>query len=374
MGKNFLSSLLISLLTALTICLPSLNQYLNIMQKTEQGTEDGFIYYDLQHEDNPINKNITDFKNIYDSLLGAQNKEYQYYEIYTQYLENYDKDKSYCDELSGELVKGHKFVNSIQVGRNVISKNNIKLSKGRMFNKEDFLLSENKVIPVIMGDSYSSVYEVSDIIKLNYLFDTYHFEIIGFFMEGARIEFSAKNILLDGYIVMPSFNIDADTETTDGLKIHYANKTSGIVQIKENSATIFHKDIEPLLSDKNVGTYSWTISPMNHQIKEMFGMGIKGIKICIWVITFFLVVTNIFLIHRLVSNVTEKIPKKHKLIRVLFIILMADIFYCLINYLYMLLGGIFLFRIFHFILMFLEICMIFYCVQLFNRKSLGGSI
>lgn len=367
--RNILSSLLISLLAALTICLPLLNRYLNIMQRTEQNTEDGFIYYDLQHEDNPINKNIADFKNIYDSLLGAQSKGYQYYEIYTQYLENYDEDKSYYDELSGELVKGYKFVSSIQVGRNIISKSNIKLSKGRLFNKEDYLLSENNVIPIIMGDSYSAIYEVNDIIELNYLFDTYHFEVIGFLMEGTRIEFAAKNILLDGYIVMPSFNVDADREITDGLKIHYANKTSGIVQIKVNSASIFHKNIEPLLVDKNVGTYSWTISPMNYQIKEMFGMDIKWIKICIWVITFFLVVINIFLIRRLICNVTQtKNIKKQKIIRILFIILMADIFYCLINYLYMLFLGIFLFRILHFILIFLEVCIIIYCVQLFERN------
>lgn len=37
-----------------------------------------------------------------------------------------------------------------------------------------------------------------------------------------------KNIDLDEYIVMPSFSLSAADEETDAMKIHYANKTSGV--------------------------------------------------------------------------------------------------------------------------------------------------
>ena len=86
---------LISFLLALIICLPLFNKWLNVLlrvSETERKNNKG-ITFSIQHEDNPLNKELQDFAALYNALIENQKEGYKYYEIYSQYLENFSEQK-----------------------------------------------------------------------------------------------------------------------------------------------------------------------------------------------------------------------------------------------------------------------------------------
>lgn len=97
---------LISFLLALIICLPLFNKWLNVLlrvSETERKNNKG-ITFSIQHEDNPLNKELQDFAALYNALIENQKEGYKYYEIYSQYLENFSEQKEFYSAISGELV------------------------------------------------------------------------------------------------------------------------------------------------------------------------------------------------------------------------------------------------------------------------------
>ena len=75
---------LISFLLALIICLPLFNKWLNVLlrvSETERKNNKG-ITFSIQHEDNPLNKELQDFAALYNALIENQKEGYKYYEIY----------------------------------------------------------------------------------------------------------------------------------------------------------------------------------------------------------------------------------------------------------------------------------------------------
>lgn len=150
-----------------------------------------------------------------------------------------------------------------------------------------------------MGNLYSSIYKLEDTFIFTYLYDDYTFKVVGFLEKGSQIDSFDYPIDLDKYIVMPSFTIEDNVEITDGLKIHYANKTSGIIEVLEDNKEIFYSFVRPLLENADVGTYTWSIRPMEYAFEEKFGTNIEIFQEIVWGIVFLTFLYEIWLIKKL---------------------------------------------------------------------------
>lgn len=292
---------LISFLLALIICLPLFNKWLNVLlrvSETERKNNEG-ITFSIQHEDNPLNKELQNFAVLYNALIENQKEGYKYYEIYFQYLENFSEQKEFYSITSGELENQCSAINCIQVNKNVIDDFHIKVSEGVSLSENDFILKKDNEIPILMGNMYCSIYKLEDTFTFTYLYDDYTFKVVGFLEDGSRIDSFDYPIDLDKYIVMPSFTIEDNVEITNGLKIHYANKTSGIIEVPEGEKEIFYSTVRPLLENAGVGTYTWSIRPMEYAFEEKFGTNIETFQKIVWAIVFLAFLCEIWLVRKL---------------------------------------------------------------------------
>lgn len=344
---------LISFLLALIICLPLFNKWLNVLlrvSETERKNNKG-ITFSIQHEDNPLNKELQDFAALYNALIENQKEGYKYYEIYSQYLENFSEQKEFYSAISGELENQCSAIDCIQISKNVIDDFHIKILKGSSLLENDFILKKENEIPILMGNLYSSIYKLEDTFIFTYLYDDYTFKVVGFVEKGSQIDSFDYPIDLDKYIVMPSFTIEDNVEITDGLKIHYANKTSGIIEVLEDNKEIFYSFVRPLLENADVGTYTWSIRPMEYAFEEKFGTNIEIFQEIVWGIVFLTFLYEIWLIKKLSKIAWRgKIKRTHCFFLYgLLISILASIFYVLIQVVYIVVLGIKVFSLAHFL-------------------------
>lgn len=244
--------------------------------KREKDRNNGFHYISIQHESSPMKKEVEDFQEIYDFLKDSGDR---YYEMYAQSLGA--EEGSFFDYggrglmtvKSGQHTQGMN-VSALQVSRNVLEDHHIETEEGRSLAGEDFVYHPGKRIPVLMGSAYKDIYHIGDTFWAEYLFDQYEFEIIGFLKEGAATDWGIGLYWLDEYIIMPSFSITEETEVTDGIRVHYANKTSGVLKIPEEEQERFEKDYRPVLENNRAGDYSWSISPISAGYQSLIGVDI----------------------------------------------------------------------------------------------------
>lgn len=288
----------ISFILAIMVCLISYFNYLTILSginQSELDLNDGHIIYSIQHEANPLDQNIEHFKQLYELL--THNKEYEYYEVYKQYLEMPDQKGLFYEEGTNELSQKCAGITCVQIDKKGMDHYPIRILTGRSFQEEDFIHKKEKAIPILMGYDYSSLYDRGDTFEAEYLFDQYRFQVIGFLSAGSRITNATHNLELDQSILMPSFTIDNSVPITNGLKIHYANKTSGFVPLKETNHHIFHEIIAPLLENAKTGKYSWTVTPLEFQYQEVFHIGIDQSKFFLLFFMIPILLVEIYLIY-----------------------------------------------------------------------------
>lgn len=368
----------ISFFLALFICLIFFFSYLNKMLRiSKKQAEEGFVTFSIQHESNPLDKDMQNFIDLYEELISNQGENYEYYELYLQYLENNKEDGDFFSYETGKLTDACSAINCLQISENVLEDFHILISEGRLFEQDDYLYVENGEIPILMGNDYADLYHIGDSFQWNYLFEEYTFKVIGFLEKDSGIELAERNVIMDTYIVMPSFIINENMVESNGLKIHYANKTSGVVQLKGNNVDKFYSVIEPLLAGSGVGTYSWTIRPVDLQFKEMFGFSMESAQKVILFSIFLSLLMEIWLIVRFSGF---GFMQKKLIVEILYstvIFVITSIFCFLINYMFMFFMGIILFKTMHFAMMeagsiiVVFLCKIFYtrCITLEGKET-----
>lgn len=101
------------------------------------------------------------------------------------------------------------------------------------------------------------------------------FSVIGFFEKNSAIYAGRYGFLiLDQFIVMPSFHVQKSALSTDGLKIHYANKTSGIIELPSDSYINTYCEIEDELNLSGCGKYSLSLYPLYAQFRKAYGISL----------------------------------------------------------------------------------------------------
>lgn len=229
---------------------------------------DNYIYINLQHEDNPVKVELQVFKNIHQSLVTTNTDIFSYYEIYEQPLFIQPETELFYDEM----ITDPNQIDCIQISENVQSDFGFSLLNGRIFSDGDYEYNGHNNIPVILGYSYADFYSIGDSFQGNYLFDTYNFHIIGFLDKGCYINLAIKTILVDDCFIIPSFNITNAVDITDGLKIHYANKTSGHLKVFEDNYQEAYDYVKTAISDTEAGEYSVDLSSSDYGFRIDFGI------------------------------------------------------------------------------------------------------
>lgn len=286
-------------IAAAAICIVAYSTYdmSNNIRRSDNnytGIDNGYIFIQLQHESNPINTDVNEYCELYNTLVESET--YSYYELYQQPL-----DMQYIMDHAPSTVSveqnQYDRVPCVQISSNVISAFEIHVEVGELLSTNEFLYDGTKPIPVCMGSNYMQYCSIGDTFIADYLFDTYTFQVVGILAQGSVINNSLHFIILDDYIVMPSFNLDGDLEQTDGLKIHYANKTSGMIRTLPSEYDQVISSIKPLLDATSAGEYTISSSSLLINFKQLVGMelhafqAISAILLCI---TFLFSVITLF--------------------------------------------------------------------------------
>lgn len=211
----------------------------------------GFAVIDLYDlEGMPSYKEFLDDKNSLNKLkkfYNDINNEFTLIELYFQHLEQltyYNNDKKFADfgspeDLTNQVVtiNGKETyvtpLKAVQIGENTFRLlfSNDNIFDGRAFNKSDFVYKG--IIPIILGYEYLEIYELGDVIELNYLGKTSKFEVIGFFKPNTSIILNIDEFNLNQYICSPFFNIIEEPTNREEelfqLK-YYLQKSQGYIQ------------------------------------------------------------------------------------------------------------------------------------------------
>ena len=245
--------------------------------------DDGHLFITLQYESNPtempLDENtLNKYKYLNTSL--ANSDLYTYYEINTQPL--------FLIQDSLRDIPG------AQISPNVQEDFDLQVTKGRLFNSQDFILTKD-AIPVLVGSDYSGVLELGDCFIAEYLYCDYTFEVVGILSKDLCIEITSGIITLDEKIVMPSFTVPSSPQTDAGMVssiIHYANKTSGKLYFPQNDFDLIRAQVLNRLDDAGVGVYSWYTNSSLLNYKNI-GIDLKSIYV---LSIFIIIVTSITLL------------------------------------------------------------------------------
>ncbi|UPW83054.1 ABC transporter permease [Lysinibacillus sp. Ag94] len=112
--------------------------------------------------------------------------------------------------------KQYQRVKSLQINEQVLNTFDVELEQGRKFQTEDFLYTDNKVIPIILGSDYKSLYKIGDKLKIEYIFKEMEAEVVGI-LKSDTILPVRENIefYTDKHIIMPSLILEQEPLNED---------------------------------------------------------------------------------------------------------------------------------------------------------------
>ena len=248
------------------------------------------------------------------NFLGQlQDSEYfDYYMMYNQmvYVENYKgKDtniygyesnidlKSRKKEIMSDSgdVKSYTELKGFWIGDNVIDDFNVKVSKGTGFTSDDFILSKEAPISVILGEEYADEYSVGDTLYINFIFAEREARVVGILEKGTNLYCNGRYVNLDRYLIMPVFlNDDYDGQEVYrlGAKDLYTLRNSGTIATKLSKS-----DIEDIITEysKEAGFKTgYYVVEQDDTEKKTFGLGIVNVRFLVMLIA--IIVTSIIAI------------------------------------------------------------------------------
>ena len=187
-----------------------------------------------------------DLTRIYGNSLNELKDAYKeiknldYYEVNNQFLEITNKtipDEFLYGYEYGNIVKQKNKEGNIvyqtkcfQLSENCFSRFDITVEEGRIFCDEDMICNSTKSIPMIVGSEYAADLKIGDILVGKYIQNELTYEVIGILDKDANINLGGKEVNLDRYLLIPSFDMMTvpKNESEELFQVrHYANKLSG---------------------------------------------------------------------------------------------------------------------------------------------------
>lgn len=270
----------------------------------EESIDREHVYFQLQQESSPFSVPLEKYMELYTQLCN--NSRYDYYECYLQYLQKLPASQEFFDYETEALSENCEAALCIQVSENLQADNHLECYAGRLLTDKDYQF-RGGMIPVVLGYEYRDVFPLGAQFSADYLYDMYTFEVVGILEKDANICNPLQIIYLDKYIMMPSFDILEVPDDMEGISIHYANKTSGLMISPKEDFAYTSSDIEQLLSNAECGDYSISISPVKYSIKEKTGIGIEWFIACLFIALLIAGIFYLRYIRKEKSSITQNI-------------------------------------------------------------------
>lgn len=190
------------------------------------------IYQDVQFysiQDNLLSEapmevesveNTPKFRKFLNLLLESEY--FEYFMMYRQpvYIDNYRgkfnnvqnyeyktdiADATQDIEDKDGIVRTSTNVKAFWIGDNVFDYFGFRLSDGRQFVEDDFVLKPDEPISVILGANYAEEYALGDELFISFVFAERPAKVVGFLEEGTNVYYRNNFNNLDTYVIMPIF-------------------------------------------------------------------------------------------------------------------------------------------------------------------------
>lgn len=213
-------------------------------------------------------------------------------------------------------------VKSLSINSNYIDYYDLPTEVGSGFNKNDFNVDENKAVPIIVGNSYKSIYNVGD--EINYLSakdnNVRKLKVIGILEEGVYTftnNFTSGELLdLEDYILFPQQPINYlksdNKEIDEGVKTYYKalieNSIMHAVIISDKSKEEITTEIQNI-SNKN-GMYQFDVKTSNdfmEYYKEMYEKQLDVINILFSIVIVFTATSLIVVMLNTIEKRTKEL-------------------------------------------------------------------
>lgn len=260
------------------LALGLLHQLIIIEQANAQPSDQ--VYYWLQQESDPFQYSIEDYKRFEQQICEVAD----YYELYGQYLERLDDDKApYYDIETGTIDTEGQMIPSIQLnarGQDLLA---LSAAEGRLFSDRDFALGTDADVAVLLGNGYRNLYHVGDSFQMRYLYSEVTCKVIGILNADNGSDIGGRYYDINSSIIMPMFDIDENnlpvTLNLNGMKIHYANRISGVAVYNQGSDKEAVAPLKELIEQSSCGIMTYSVNPASVAIYDE-----TGIPIAVWMI------------------------------------------------------------------------------------------
>lgn len=131
------------------------------------------------------------------------------FEVPDLYLDGYETGNIEQSVVNYEGEKNY-IVKSIQVSPNFFDVFSVAVSEGRMFTEADYLLEDDTVIPVLLGNAYRDYLDLDDTFEGYYLGNKFRYKVIGFVDESSfYFDRSSNNMTsCERYMILPALYSD----------------------------------------------------------------------------------------------------------------------------------------------------------------------
>ena len=205
---------------------------------------------------------LINLKNFYNQL--THNNDIYFYEIINQpvYLQLSSKDDSlrfktfatnYDSGSIDDVITINKSwyfpVKNLSIDMNTYNLFEFDIFEGRSFDVNDMIYDESKIIPVILGYSYSDLFSIGDSFKVNHLRFDLEFKVVGILSKDFCMPLGNELVDLNRYIITPSLTFPNSPKSEEELffqGISYLQKINGYIILKKCTLQEFSNFIEKI--------------------------------------------------------------------------------------------------------------------------------
>ncbi len=245
-----LLNLLFVVITVLTVCFASYSQRQYDVRVAEYSKAAGSLVNQLEFTDH----DFYDTNNVFDipveSYLSMYNqitscRSFELYEIKHQPIDiNYqtEAEHSRFSKILGtsetfESEDGTMYfcADCTQMSQNCFDTYPIRISEGRAFEEDDFVLNPDAPLPVLLGSDFADDFSVGDSFNGCYLDYETEFEVVGFFTSDSYYVVGEYPKYLNRTIIIPFVSVlpeDIDN-FRDFAFLQYTSKVTNYIHLRE---------------------------------------------------------------------------------------------------------------------------------------------
>ncbi|MBP1991912.1 hypothetical protein [Paenibacillus eucommiae] len=187
-------------------------------------------------------------------------------------IEGYENGREkYQQEINDKLYTA---VKSFQMNAQALDFFGLDVSEGEIWDEQDFSDTQ-KIMPVLLGNSYRDVYKIGDELTINYYQKTIPIKIIGFLEPNSNVYFkNDTQFFLDRYILLPY--IDYEKQPTSDIdekfeQISYFAMINGYV-VTENNPSSTQNMMQRIEAIAQKASFEYSFIGLNPHFQQYRGL------------------------------------------------------------------------------------------------------